>query len=121
MPSVLLGFLSGGTNLLSGNYFSGQGAFMPVGGVKLIMHPQNSGYVYVALSGGITINSGGFQQSGSFLSGLGSRDGMPIGPGISYFIDKIAFPPNVKSGVPGIYVQPDANCSGQARVFFEVL
>ena len=114
MPSILLGVISGGTNILSGNYWSGQGGIHPVGGIQLLMNPSNSGIVYVACSGGVTIRSGGFQASG--LSG--GMDGMPIGPGVGYFIPKLEFIPS--SGNPTIFCQPDANCSGQAVVFFEI-
>lgn len=117
MPAQLLGFLSGGTNLLSGNYFSGQGAYRPVGGVQLRAASTNSGNIYVALSGGVTIGSGTFQQSGSLLSGLGRMDGIPLSPGDPYFIPKTAFS---VSGNPQIYAQPDSACSGQARVFWEI-
>lgn len=116
MPSVLLGFLSGGTNVLSGNYFSGQGSLKPLGGVQLMAWPNNSGNVYVSLSGGVTILSGTFQQSGSLLSGLGAMDGIPLAAGTPYFVQKMAFP---VSGSPAIFCQPDANCSGQARIFWE--
>ncbi len=64
MPSALLGFLSGGNNLLSGNYFSGQGVPHPVGGVQLRADKSNSGSIYVTLSGGVTITSGGLTASG---------------------------------------------------------
>lgn len=117
MPAQRLGFLSGGTNLLSGNYFSGQGAYRPVGGVQLRAALTNSGLVYVSLSGGVTIGSGTFQQSGSLLSGLGRMDGVPLSPGDPYFIPKTGF--NI-SGSPGVFVQPDANCSGNALITWEV-
>jgi hypothetical protein len=117
MPSQRLGFLSGGTNILSGNYFSGQGSIHPVGGIQLRAASTNSGLIYVGLSGGVTTGSGVFQQSGSFLSGLGKMDGIPLGPGDPYLIPKVAF---AVSGSPGIFIQPDVNCSGQAVVFFEI-
>lgn len=131
MPSLILGFISGnGTNIVSGNYWSGQGTIHPVGGVQLLTHPSNSGIVYVALSGaiglnsggrGITINSGVSQLSGGLVSGLGVMDGMPLSPGVSYFIPKLAFPQS-SSGVilPQVWCQPDAACSGQARIHFEI-
>lgn len=130
MPQILLGAQSGGINILSGNYWSGQGTNHPVGGVQLMAHPNNSGIIYVALSGPIGLNSGGvsvtqnsgvFQQSGSIASGLGNMDGMPLTAGTPYFIPRLAFPQS-SSGVilPQIWVTPDANCSGQARVNWEI-
>lgn len=112
MPAVRLGFLSGGTNLLSGNFFSGQGQFKPTGGVQLKMDKNNSGNVYVALSGGVTVGSGVFQQSGF----TGRMEGVQLNPGDPYFVPKSAFQ---TSGSPTIFCQPDANCSGQAVVYFE--
>lgn len=109
---MILDFLSGGTNILSGNYWSG--TFAPVGGIQLVAWPANSGNVYVGLSGGVTITSGVFQKSG----GPSRLDGVPLAPGATYFIPKLAFS-NV-SGTPQVFAQPDAACSGQARLFWEV-
>lgn len=115
MPSVLLGFLSGGVDLLSGNYWSGRG-LVPWAGVQLRAGSLNSGYVYVALSGGMTVTSGGL-GSGAFNSG-GLMDGMQLAPGDAYFVPRLAVGP---SGNPNLYALPDAACSGQARLFYEVL
>lgn len=114
MPSLVLGFNSGGTNILSGNYFSGTGAYHPVGGIQIRAGRAQSGSVYVALSGGVTVGSGVF-----FLSGFtGRMDGMELGPGDSYFIPKLAFIGN--SGSPQVFAQPDAACSGVAKLYWEV-
>lgn len=122
MPSVVIGFLSGGTNILSGNYFSGQGAYHPVGGVQLVADISNSGNLYIGLSGGVTITSGVVQASGF----AGAMDGMQMRPGTPYYIPKIAFNvpggPGVNcSGQPAIYVLPDSACSGRARLYWEVM
>ena len=113
MPSMVLGFLSGGTNILSGNYFSGLGAQHPVGGIQLAAHPNNSGIIYFGLSGGVTVGSGGFIQSGF----PGVMDGIPISRGGGYFLPRLGFS---LSGNPQVFVQPDASCSGQAVVSWEV-
>jgi hypothetical protein len=119
MPSTLLGnpYLSGGQLIVSGNPWSGQ--IRPVGGIQLFLATNSSGNAYITLSGGVrpasggpTINSGGF-----FLSGGGLMDGMPLGPGASYFIPRIGTGP---SGVINIYANCDQACSGQARLYYEV-
>lgn len=115
MPSVVVGIISGGQNILSGNYFSGLGASHPVGGVQLLAWSANSGSVYVALSGGITINSGVLGSGGS-TSG-GRMDGIQLTPGIPYFLPKVGFS---RSGTPQVFVTVDAAGSGQARLYYEV-
>lgn len=120
MPSILLGTpaLSGGMILVSGFPWSGK-AMDPVGGIQLRLHPNASGNVYVALSGGpnlsggITLNSGGL-----FMSGGGLNDGMILAPGDAYFIPRIA---TGLSGNLTIYIRHDAACSGQARLYYEKL
>jgi len=117
MPSFLLGFLSGGQDILAGNFWSGQGAFHPVGGVQLTADGNNSGSIYVALSGGLTIQSGGLTAASGGMANLsGAMDGMQMRPGAGYFIPKIGIG---LSGSPSIYVNPDAACSGQARLYME--
>lgn len=108
MPSVILPFTSGGYPLVSGNPWSGH--VNPQGGIQLRISPTCSGTVYVGLSGNLTITSGA-------LGVPGYRDGMPMVAGDSYFIPKSACG---NSGQLGVYLIPDASCSGQARVFFEV-
>ena len=126
MASFLLGFKSGGNNLLSGSYFSGQGGLHPVGGIQLRADKSNSGAIYVAFSGGMTIGSGGLNLSG-FANMSGAMDGSPIYAGDGYFVPKLIFntPPGSSgfignSGNPGIFVNPDAACSGAARIYVEV-
>ncbi len=114
MPSVRLPSISGGTNILSGNYFSGQGSSRPYSEVRLVAATINSGLVYVALSGGVTVGSGVFPLSGF----TGAMDGFPLAPGGRYDVPKAAFR---TSGSPAIFVQPDAACSGQAFVSWEVI
>jgi hypothetical protein len=114
MPGAVIGSFSGGQLLISGGNYSGVGlAFKPAGQVQLTAWKSNSGNVYVAFSGGVTVLSGGFP-----LSGGGLRDGVPVAPGDTYSVPKLAIP---NSGIFNIYVAPDAACSGQARVFWEVL
>ena len=123
MPSILVGFASGnlnsgalgGTNILSGNYWSGQGALHPYAGVQLATPSNNSGNLYIGLSGGMTVNSGGLNTSG-YANFSGGMDGMVMPPNTSYFIPRLAFG---TSGTPRVIVQPDSACSGQARLFWE--
>lgn len=116
MPSLILGNTAGGQNILSGSaLWSGIGTPHPVGGVQLKLHPNASGNAYVALSGGMNINSGGVLGiSGTYLSGL--LDGMFLAPGDSYFIPKLGIG---LSGAPVVFVACDAAASGQARMYFE--
>lgn len=111
MASTIIGnpLASGPQQIVSGNPWSGQPG--PVGGVQLYLDPTASGKVYVGLSGTMTLTSGGM-----FLSGGGLNDGVPMAPGNSYFIPKMAFP---VSGSYNIYVRHDATCSGQARLWYE--
>jgi len=118
MPSVLVGNISGGTQLFSGWPYSGRPQ-LPVGGVQLRWDPNASGYAYVALSGGVTINSGTFFLSGGSLSSgtLGIMDGFPLKPGDPYFLSKLNFP---VSGLMNIWIACDAAASGQARMYYEI-
>lgn len=122
MPSVLLGYISGGTNILSGNYWSGAGSWTgegrPVGGVQIRVDRNCSGFIYVGLSGGVTVTSGTLFTSGGANSGFGNLDGIQLGNGDAMFVPKLAFP-FFLSGSPGIWIQPDGNCSGQARVYWD--
>lgn len=119
MPSAIIDATSGGVNIVSGNYFSGQGSFKPVGGVKLKAWDSNSGTIYIALSGGVTVLSGMFQASGGLASG-GKMDGYPLGRGDTYEVPRLGYSSSgTFSGTCGLFVTPDAACSGQARVFWE--
>lgn len=110
MPSTILSAASGSPfPLVSGNLWSGQGAFHPVGGVRLLLDPISSGNAYISLSGGATTRSGGF-----FLSG-GLTDGMLLAPGGDYFIPKLAF----VSGQMSIWATCDPAASGQGRLYWE--
>lgn len=136
MPSVKLGYVpgSGFMPLISGNPWSGINA--PMAGIQIRADRNNSGSIYVSLSGafqfsgqmstlvasgGPTINSGAMLLSGGINSGR--MDGMQVGPGDSYFVAR-AYVPNlgqVNSGHYGICVGCDPECSGLGRVYFEVL
>lgn len=112
MPSTLLSAASGAPfPLVSGNLWSGTGAFHPLGGIQLRLAPNASGNAYVSLSGGSTVNSGGFLRSGG-----GLLDGMIMKPGDSYFVPKLGIHP---SGFIGIYGTCDPEASGQARLYWE--
>jgi hypothetical protein len=116
MPSVILGNVSGGMNILSGSFWSGvvrQGN-PSLTGAQLRLHPNASGNAYVGLSGGVTAMSGPIRDSG-FTSGL--MDGMLMTPGDSYFIPKLGMG---VSGLPQIFIATDAAASGQARMFYEL-
>lgn len=113
MPSVLIGnpLASGPQILISGCFWSGRQA-VPQGGIQLRLSPDASGNVYVGLSGGTTMMSGGM-----FLSGGGRLDGMIMAPGDPYFIPRAAFG---VSGTINVYVRHDAAASGQGRMFYEI-
>jgi hypothetical protein len=119
MPSALIDWVSGGFNLLSGvpgQLWSGWAHQAPVGGIQIVADPSNSGAVYVAFSGGMTIQSGGYWLSGQV--GSGYLDGMPVQPGGSYFVPKLAFP---LSGAPQLFVQPSLAASGgYGRLYWEI-
>jgi hypothetical protein len=120
VPSILIdNSQSGGCPMISGNPYSGR-QYAPQSELVIVADPRNSGIVYVGLSGGVTTNSGGFP-----LSGGGLLDGMPIPPGASYSIPRMAFDKGgisgsfSTSGGFGIYLCCDAAASGRARVYWE--
>lgn len=116
MAGILVGqpLASGAQQVIVGNPFSG--SIHPVTGVQLKLASEASGSVYVGIqqSGIVTVNSGGYQLSGSTA---GINDGYQLGPGQTYFIPKGAL--NQASGYWPIFVRHDATCSGQARLYYE--
>jgi hypothetical protein len=115
--------------LISGDPYSG-GLVVPVGGLQVRADKNNSGNVYLSLSGafvfsgqvgclptsgGPTITSGAMPLSGGVSSGL--MDGFPLGPGDAFFIPRSAL--LVTGAYSGTY-QPCVGCdpaaSGQARI-----
>lgn len=109
MPSTLIGAQSGGVYLVSGKFFSG--TIWPIGFWTLKAARANSGMVYVGLSGGVTITSGGALASGGML------DGMEMAPGDTYPVPKFA----VSGNASGVMVTCAAGVSGFCRVFWEGL
>lgn len=89
MPSTIVGNISGGALLVSGDVYSGF-AGMLVGSLQLKLAASAPGIVYCGLpnlSGNYpSINSGGALGSG--LSGYVFTDGMEMSPGDSYNIPK---------------------------------
>lgn len=112
MPSVVIdNARSGGMPLLSGNYYSGQGP-RPRSVLVLKASRNNSGCLYIGLSGNVTVLSGSYPLSG----GGGQNDGMEIGPGGSYEVPLMG----MNSGGAGVYLSCDPAASGGfARVFWE--
>ncbi len=118
MPSMQVGFFSGGQPLVSGNPFSG--TLYPVGGVYLRLDASGTGPIYVGLpfpgqvipvSGSpMTFLSGGGQSSGGLLDGmqLNSYDS-------PYFIPKL----RLTSGISTIRVNSLTGNSG-VRLFWDV-
>lgn len=107
MPSTIVGDISGGVPLISGNPWSGQktsptGIYMKVGATL-----TSGVFAYVAYSGGITVLSGGALASG------GIRDGFQIAPG-----ETIArrLPPG---GPANIFANTPAATSG-LRLFWDL-
>lgn len=111
MPSLILGNRSGGENILSGNTFSGH-ILSPIGGVTLRLAATASGNIYVGMSGGVTINSGGVAPN--HLSGM--LDGVLVPPGGTWVVPKAFLGP---SGFPQIFIATDPAASGQARLYYE--
>ena len=109
MPSVLLGLQSGGENLFSGGTWSGYNV-EPLSAIVLRLDRTASGNVYVGLSGGVTITSGGF-----YLSGGGLLDGIPLYPGDVYEIPRLGAG---LSGNPQVYFTSVAAASGQSRLCY---
>ena len=114
MPSCLVGHVSGGQLLISGNPWSGR--ILPVGGIQFAT-PANGGVnIYIGLSGNMTVNSGVGYASGI---SSGFMDGMIMRPASTYFIPKICF---AASGSFNVYAMSEtAANSGTPRVFWEVL
>lgn len=114
MPSILLGnpLASGAQQIISGFPWSGRAQY-PVGGVQFKVDKNCSGNIYIGLSGGMHIGSGGMFLSGN--SGL--LDGMQLGPGDGYFVPRLATGP---SGNLNIWAFTDPACSGQARLYYEI-
>lgn len=112
MPSVIVAGLvqSGGQPLISGNPWSGH--VVPQGKVRISLDRAASGSVYIGLSGGMTINSGGFTLSGN----IGILDGVQVIPGGVYEIPRQAIN---TSGSINVYIGCDAACSGVARIYYE--
>ena len=115
MPSVLVGNQSGGQPIISGYPWSGIAPTPPIGGIQLRWDPNASGFCYIALSGRMTVGSGGLFQSGTAYSGL--LDGMVLTPGDPYWLPRLVCGP---SGSINIRVLCDAAASGQARLYYEV-
>jgi hypothetical protein len=105
MPGAIVTNASGGQNLLSGNYWSGQGWPVPVGGVQVVPGPSNSGNLWIGMSGGVTVNSGG------------PMDGVPVKPGQAWFVPRVHLFQG--SGSPQLWVACEPSTSGFNSVFFE--
>ena len=123
MPSAVIGGAggnqtSGGVLIISGGLWSGvPHTPVPRAGIQLLADINNSGNLYIAFSGGVTITSGGINTSG-LPNMSGYMDGVQLTPGGSYFVPTLLVG---VSGAPSIYALADANCSGQARIYWEVM
>ncbi len=124
MPSAIIGNASGGDWVVSGvpwirggHPLSPWGSLPPANqlgaGIQLRWSPNSSGNLYVGLSGGLTVNSGGFLGSG--YSGL--LDGVLLGPGDAYFIPRVAAS---ASGLISVFATCDVAASGLGRLYWEV-
>src|SRR5688572_465859 len=102
MPSLIVGnpVASGPQQLVIGNPYSGQ--IRPVGSIYLKLAREASGSVYIGLSGGTTLTSGGMFLSGGANSG--GLDGVQMGPGDSYTIPRIG---TGASGTFTLYIRHD--------------
>ena len=113
-----VGNRSGGQPIISGfPWGSGPNlkVHFPRTGVQLRWSANASGYCYIGLSGGMTVNSGGVLQSGT--DWVGVRDGMQLVPGDAYFVPRIG---TGRSGLLEIFATCDAAASGQGRLYFEI-
>jgi hypothetical protein len=133
VSSMVLGYVpgSGFCPLISGNPYSG--TIVPTGGFQLRADRNNSGNIYVSLSGafvfsgqvgclpasgGPTITSGAMPLSGS--SNSGRNDALQLGPGDSYFIPHIAIQnTGAYSGTYQICIGGDLSVSGLGRVYWD--
>lgn len=117
MPSVIIGnpVASGAQQVIVGNPFSGNPK--PITGILFRLDRSASGSVYLGIqqSGLVNLNLGGM-----FLSGgeSGFLDGMQLPPGQTYFIPKGALN-YYSSGYWPVFARHDAECSGQARLYYE--
>lgn len=116
MPSILVSPVSGGLQVISApNPYSGK--LLPVGEIRLLWTTAISGAnCYIALSGGMTVNSGSFGTSGGLM------DGRAIPPGGSYNIPKLGITSTVgnTSGTFNIYASCDAAASGAGRLYYDL-
>lgn len=111
MPSVIIGPISGNPNqIISGNVWSGQGFPAPTG-IRIRLHQESSGNVYIGFSGNMTVNSGGFVWSGGGLT-----DGFMLRPGEERFIPRGRLH---TSGNVNLWANCDAGASGRARLYWE--
>ena len=117
MPSVNITNQSGGMLIISGSFLSGYN--LPMGGIQFRADKNNSGNIFVGLSGGVTVTSGGYPLSGGIYSG--ALDGMQLSPGDSYFVPRLSINNRgAESGTMNVYAACDAVSSGFSRIFFEV-
>lgn len=116
MPSTIVGNVSGGALLVSGDIYSGYQAI--VGGIQFKVATDSPGVIYLGLpnlSGNYpSVISGGALASG--LSGYYLTDGMPMAANDAYFVPKARL---VSGVLTPRFVMP-ATSSG-ARVFWEPL
>ena len=116
MPGIRLNNQSGGQLAISGAWYSGNGS-EPIGSILFRAAVYNSGAMYVGLSGGITINSGGLNLSG-FANGSGLMDAVPVYPGDCYQLPRLA---TLRySGNFNVYIATDPAVSGQGYAFWEI-
>jgi hypothetical protein len=114
MPSILVGVVSGGQLMVSGTLTSGRQP-KPQGGIQLKAASNNSGNVYVALSGNMTINSGLISAAG--VASGGNMDGVALAPGDAYWVPAGAM---TVSGAINVFLGTDAASSGTARIYYEI-
>ena len=109
MPSTLLGSVSGGALLVSGNPFATTSTSYVPHGIVLKLGSISSGNVYVGItSGAVALGSGGFLSSG------GMQDGFEMRPND---ILELPLPPQ---GIAGVRVAVPPAASGTCRMFWRV-
>lgn len=117
MPSYVIGYVpgSGFTPLVSGNPWSGR--IVPTGILQIRADPNNSGALYVSLSGG-NFHSG--QMSTLVASGGPTINSGALGVGVSSGgqMDGMKLMPGDAMGIPVMALQNTGPSSGTFRVCF---
>ena len=114
MPSVILGNVSGGQQIILTNIWSG---IFENHGVQLRW--AGPGNAYVSVYSNVTVNSGTVSNTG--VNSGGTNDGMIVLSGERYNVPPLVINNigGTASGIFNIYALCDAASSGVGRMYFE--